>query len=244
MAVLKNPDSLSFRRLAFCLPFAFLLSSSAVLAQTSYGDYNTDWTGIYVGVGGGMGGWITDSDVTLNGARLTARERMGGYGGFGTVYAGYDYLFCNYAVVAGLFADGNWGDMQGDMGFPGVVGRLSETGSWEAGARLGRLISHGTLPYVTGGYSQAYFSKSNLNIATAAEPASGAHTPSFTSNGWFVGGGLESEINEYWSLRGEYRFARYNQQSIHLNGIPALTTARLAIKPIVQTFVAAVIYKI
>ena len=88
-----------------------------------------NWTGFYIFGGGGGGLWAADSNVVTQpgGAALTRDQRLGGSGWFGTVGAGYDWQF-NSSWVAGIFADGQFGDIRGSISdptsiFPGFEGR-------------------------------------------------------------------------------------------------------------------------
>src|SRR5262245_11957309 len=78
------------------------------------------WTGFYVFGGAGGGLWNADSnavsDGTLaallgpSGTPITRGQRVGGSGWFGTVGLGYDWQF-DKRWVAGVFADGQFGDI-------------------------------------------------------------------------------------------------------------------------------------
>lgn len=246
-------QSISLARLVFSASFTFLLGSSAALATTMSPlessispTLNPKWTGFYVGAGAGMGAWTGNSKVTVNGIAITATQMQGGYGGFATLIGGYDYYFIQPSVVVGGFIDGSLGHISGSAEFPGVVGNLYENANWDIGARLGPVINSIILPYVSIGYSRAYFSKTKLNLALPTQPGSGLTTPSFDVGGWFWGAGLEAKITSHWSIKGEYRYAAYNRDTLPLNaliaGLPV--NAFMPFKPIVQTFQAEVIYKI
>src|SRR3981081_3731690 len=76
-----------------------------------------NWTGFYIFGGAGGGLWDADSNVQTTTAPITALsrgQRGGGDGWFGTVGAGYDWQF-NHSWVAGIFADGQFGDLHGSL---------------------------------------------------------------------------------------------------------------------------------
>jgi opacity protein-like surface antigen len=52
-----------------------------------------NWTGCYVGGGGGYAFWQQDSFVTIGGAPVTASQSNGGKGWFGQGQVGCDYQF-------------------------------------------------------------------------------------------------------------------------------------------------------
>jgi outer membrane immunogenic protein len=181
------------------------------------------WTGFYIFGGGGGGLWAADQNVvvTATGLPLTQDQRHGGSGWFGTVGAGYDWQF-NTNWVFGIFGDGQFGSIRGtivDPIFPPIQGTLKLQDSWAAGVRLGWLVAPNVLSYVNAGYSGAHFSGTTLVDSFAGVPF-GLHTDSFNRNGWFVGGGYESNLDifgiNYPGLfwKTEYRSAFYGRKTV------------------------------
>jgi outer membrane immunogenic protein len=182
-----------------------------------------NWTGFYIYGGGGGGLWAADEHVvdTVTGLPLTIDQRQGGSGWFGTVGAGYDWQF-NNTWVAGIFADGQFGSIRGtlqDPTFPAITGREKLEDSWAVGVRLGWLVAPSVLSYVNGGYSGAHFSGMTM-LDTVTGAAAGVHTDSFNRNGWFIGGGVENNLNFFGItapglfMKTEYRSAFYNAKTI------------------------------
>jgi outer membrane immunogenic protein len=182
-----------------------------------------NWTGFYIF--GGAGGGLSASDQqvrdTFAGTPLTISQRQGGSGWFGTVGLGYDWQFSG-TWVAGVFADGQFGSIRGTVQDPVVLGgpitgtqKLED--SWAAGIRLGYLVAPNVLSYVNGGYSGAHFGQTNF-MTLDGVPA-GAHLGSYNRNGWFVGGGVENNLNIFgisspgWFMKTEYRSAFYNAKT-------------------------------
>jgi len=212
-----------------------------------------NWTGFYLF--GGFGGGIWDAN---NGVQSTAtgvciictNTKLGGDGWYGTVGAGYDWQTANSWVI-GVFADGQFGSLKGtiqDQG-PFVAGNIKNDYSWAAGARLGYLVAPNVLSYVNAGYSSSHWKGTTLfNTATAL--ASGLHTDGFDRSGWFVGGGVENNLNIFgitapgWFMKTEYRSAFYDTKRI-----TEFTTAGVAIgddisfKPWVQTITTSIVYR-
>ena len=101
------------------------------------------WTGFYIL-------WNADSNVQSTGVvgplgalgpagtAISRDQRLGGSGWFGTVGIGYDWQFSKW--VAGLFADGQFGDIRGSLSDPvlGIEGREKLRTSYAAGARWKR----------------------------------------------------------------------------------------------------------
>src|ERR1700694_4920989 len=130
-----------------------------------------NWTGFYIFGGGGGGLWNADSNARSTGVvgpfgafgpagtALTRDQRLGGSGWFGTVGIGYDWQFGG-RWVAGIFGDGQFGDIRGSLSDPffGTEGREKLRTSYAAGARLGYLVAPNVLSYVNAGYSGSEWS--------------------------------------------------------------------------------------
>ena len=186
------------------------------------------WTGFYIFGGGGGGLWAADQHVqdTLTGVPLTIDQRQGGSGWFGTVGLGYDWQLGNTWVL-GVFADGQFGSIRGTLQDPfstlgtfGIItGQTKLQDSWAAGVRLGWLVAPNVLTYVNGGYSGSHWSGVNFLDTVTGLPV-GAHTNSFNRNGWFIGGGVENNLNFFgisspgWFMKTEYRSAFYNRRTV------------------------------
>src|SRR3954471_718797 len=162
--------------------------------------YAPSWTGFYIFGGGGGGLWAADSNVvTFPGApvSLTRDQRLGGSGWFGTVGVGYDWQFGG-PWVAGVFADGQFGEIRGSLSDPfnGVEGREKLRTSYAAGVRVGYLVAPNVLSYVNGGYSGSEWSgTSQTTLFAGGLPGTLTTTPSFRRDGWFIGGGVENNLD-------------------------------------------------
>jgi outer membrane immunogenic protein len=180
------------------------------------------WTGFYIFGGGGGGLWAGDqhTQTTVGGIPLAIDQRDGGSGWFGTVGLGYDWQV-NPNWVIGVLADGQFGSIRGTIHdtFAGLTGFEKVEDSWAAGVRVGYLVAPNVLSYVNGGYSGAHFSGTSM-ISTISGAAAGIHTNSFNRNGWFVGGGVENNLNIFgitspgWFMKTEYRSAFYDQKNV------------------------------
>src|SRR3954447_6605260 len=173
------------------------------------------WTGFYIFGGAGGGIWDADSHTNVLGVPATIDQRVGGDGWFGTVGVGYDWQF-NAGWVGGIFADGQFGSLRGNINdeFAALTGRIKMQDAWAAGVRLGYLVAPNVLSYVNAGYSGSHWSGTGLTTLTGA--ASGFHAVSFNRNGWFIGGGVENNLNIFgisapgWFMKTEYRAAYYD----------------------------------
>lgn len=203
----------------------------------------SNWTGIYADAGIGFGLWSAIEN-TLNPATgaciVCVAQRQGGSGVFGTVGAGYDYQLTN-KIVVGVLGDYDPSDMRGTIQdqTSGTVGTLTQTWAWAVGARLGWLAAPDVLTYTKAGFTQAHFGGASLQSAATGAPT-GVSTPGFTTNGWFLGGGLEAEFAPGWFWRADYRYAAYDARN--LAELPAATTA-IHFRPEDQTATLGLVYK-
>src|SRR5664280_1894918 len=212
------------------------------------------WTGFYIFGGGGGGIWDADSNVVTNpgGLGITRDQRVGGDGWFGTVGAGYDWQI-NSSWVAGILADGQFGSLRGSISDPAFAfeGREKLRTSYAAGVRLGYLVAPNVLSYVNGGYSGSNWSGSTLSTLAAAGGGPTTTTPSFTRNGWFIGGGVENNLNIFgisapgWFMKTEYRAAYFGTQNLVessvATGLPTIVTTTY--KPFVETISTSLVYR-
>src|SRR5262249_36617254 len=133
-----------------------------------------NWTGCYVGAGGGYGMFNQEIQGLLNGVPLGLSNDVGGRGWFGTVQVGCD-IQAGSNLVFGAFADYDFGDnIKSDMGIASgtLVGEEKIKHSWAAGGRIGWIPFTQTqlLVYVSGGYAQAKFSQVDFLQAVLGTP--------------------------------------------------------------------------
>jgi outer membrane immunogenic protein len=212
-----------------------------------------NWTGFYIFGGGGAGMWTADSNVqTFPGAvALTRDQRLGGDGWFGTVGGGYDVQFGG-KWVAGIFGDAQFGSIRGSLSDPFFFteGRIKLETSYAAGARLGYLIAPNVLSYVNAGYSGSEWSgTSQSTLAVGGGPVTST-TASFHRNGWFVGGGVENNLDIFgisapgWFMKTEYRSAFYDRIALPRTAVGGAPTGfAVTFDPWVQTVSTSLVYR-
>ena len=214
-----------------------------------------NWTGFYIFGGGGGGVWSANGGVdnTATGVCIICTNtRTGGDGWFGTVGAGYDWQ-TGPSWVFGIFGDGTFGSLKGNIGdatIPAVVGTTKMETAWAAGARVGYLVAPNVLSYVNGGYTGTYWTGSTLLSSFDGTP-SGFHTDSFNTQGWFVGGGVENNLNIFginapgWFMKTEYRAAVLDrkrlEERVDLTNLPV--GQNITFKPFVQTISTSLVYR-
>ncbi|TMK38389.1 MAG: porin family protein [Alphaproteobacteria bacterium] len=215
-----------------------------------------NWTGFYIFGGAGGGLWNADSNVVTNpgGLAITRDQRMGGSGWYGTVGAGYDWQF-NTSWVVGIFGDGQFGSIRGSISDPAVAfeGQEKLRNSYAAGLRLGYLVAPNVLSYVNGGYSGSQWSGASFSTLAAAGGPVAFTTPSFNRNGWFIGGGVENNLNIFgisapgWFMKTEYRAAFYGRVTLPETFTPAfgggITGDSVTFKPWNQTISTSLVYR-
>ena len=188
-----------------------------------------NWTGCYVGGGGGYGMWGQDTFVNnAAGAQIGNNITNGGKGWFGQGQVGCDYQFStpilNINAVIGAFGDYDFDNLRGTSTTPLGVGSENETGSWSAGLRAGWLVTPRVLSYFDGGYTQAHFNQVNYSGLLAGAGPAGFSLAAQTYNGWFLGSGFEYSFD--WLpisglfLKTEYRYSSYSSANV-----PFLSTA-------------------
>jgi outer membrane immunogenic protein len=212
------------------------------------------WTGFYIFGGAGGGLWTADTttQATATGACiLCLNQRQGGSGWFGTVGAGYDWQV-NSGWVLGILADGQFGSLKGTIQdqTPFIAGSEKMQDAWAVGVRLGYLVAPNVLSYVNGGYSNSHWSGTTL-LDTRTAVATGTHTAGFDRSGWFIGGGVENNLNIFgisapgWFMKTEYRSAFYERKAISelVDGTNALVGRDINFKPWTQTISTSLVYR-
>jgi outer membrane immunogenic protein len=188
-------------------------------APAPVASYN--WTGCYLGGGGGYG--MYDQDTQLFGAGGAPTNNsldQGGRGWFATVQVGCD-IQIGGSFVIGAFADYDWSRIRGNhTGGDGSVGlqsgRVKLDNSWAAGGRIGYLVTPSLLAFFSAGYTQAEFTGTTFFFPGGA--ADNSATPGATFSGYFIGGGTEYALS-WLPFRGlfwksEYRFADYGSKTL------------------------------
>jgi outer membrane immunogenic protein len=250
------------KKLVLALTAVAAFAGSAVAADLPARTYTKapavvsapSWTGFYIFGGAGGGLWDSNTSVvtTATGAPLIPiNQQQGGNGWYGTVGAGYDWQFSG-SWVAGVFADGQFGSIKGTIQDQGllILGREKLQDSWAAGARIGYLVAPSVYSYVNGGYTGSSWSGTTLLSSLSGLP-SGTHTNSFDRNGWFIGGGVENNLDIFgisapgWFIKTEYRAAYYDKKNISelVDGTNALVGRDITFSPMVQTISTSIVYR-
>jgi outer membrane immunogenic protein len=254
-------EGTKMKKLLLTLTAVAAFSGSAFAADLSPRTYTKapppaptwNWTGFYIFGGGGGGVWDANTGLsdTATGACVSCvNNRHGGDGWFGTVGAGYDWQF-NGRWVAGIFGDGQFGSLKGNVDFGGLaVGNVKLRDTWAVGGRIGYLVAPNVLSYVNGGYTGSEWSGSTFLAADTGLPV-GLHTNSFNTQGWFVGGGVENNLDIFgitapgWFMKTEYRAAYFDNKNLNVNDDATNLPIGFDVnfRPLVQTISTSLVYR-
>jgi outer membrane immunogenic protein len=231
------------------------------------------WTGFYIGADVG-GVWTRSSGEWDPGAAPGIPTPSGPSAYFGEfpissglndtavaggVHVGYNLQFAPVWVV-GVEADWSW--TGANVGFtqpwvntviglrPNALTNMGLQDKWmsTARARIGYLMTPATLVYFTGGGA---WGQVNYSATAANEPPSSyIATSSFSKTvpGYVLGGGLEYQFWNNWSLRGEYLYYHLNSSTTALGteitgNFPAFSSTFKWTDTEIQTVRAGLSYK-
>jgi outer membrane immunogenic protein len=194
------------------------------------------WTGFFLGAGLGSGSVVhkLSADVTPGG-NLATFDGIGGTGMFGKLTAGYDRQVAPKWVV-GAFIDFDFSDIKSELNIPIIPfsAKLKHENSWTVGGRLGYLTSPSTLWYSSIGYTQA-----DYKLDTSV-PGFTLDVPKF--NGYMLGTGVESHLRDGWFLKAEYRYTKFERESIY-NATILRSNIDVGLEPVMHTGFVALTYK-
>jgi len=204
--------------IALVLPLFAASGASATDLLGGTGDPHIDqqlrekirWSGFYGGIAGTIG--MTNTELgASDGTSSGFLDGIGaeGFGATGTV--GYDQRLGSF-IVGGFFdftySDDLWdtefGFSEGVNGFSGEINREYD---WTAGIRVGKLINPDTMVYALAGYSQ-------LEVS-AVEVGGESVGSNLTFDGYTVGAGIESKINDFASWYVEGRWSEYDSEVVY-----------------------------
>lgn len=153
-------------------------------------------TGFHIGIHGGMS--MANTELSAGGLSI---DGLGAEGTVAGIHVGADYQLPGSAIVVGAFADYNWQDVEFSIS-PVLSASLKE--SYTLGARAGVVVGS-AMPYLLVGYTSAETSAEFGGVSVA-------NTPTLT--GWTWGGGIEFDVAPNIVLAGEYRFTKFDTETI------------------------------
>jgi outer membrane immunogenic protein len=173
-----------------------------------------NWTGFYIGLNAGWG-WA-ERDVAIAGIGSFSGQADGFVGGG---QAGYNWQYNN--VVFGIETDIQWADLRRDhdngflFGLTPFGMNARHTTEW-FGTLRGRLglTWNSWLGYITGGW--AYGGRNDEFVLTNGALVFAGSNGRSRSDGWTIGGGVESMFAPNWTAKLEYLFVRFPGESVTL----------------------------
>jgi outer membrane immunogenic protein len=161
----------------------------------------SDWTGLYIGVQGGVARRDASFEVSGNALSRDGSNTGAAVGGS----AGYNLQQGNF--VYGLEGDWNWiGAKASAAPHVATIFRTSTTYdiNWLAtlDGRVGLAVDS-TLIYLTGGAALGHVKNS---ILANNGPIATSFTQDQTKVGWTVGAGVEHVFAPHWSARAQFRY--------------------------------------
>jgi len=167
-----------------------------------------NWSGVYVGFGGGVGANVHEVSSPLTAPDFSFNG-IGGEGVFGEVTLGYDYLVSPRFLIGGL-VDAHFGNIATKIdAAPFADLSVTEKYGFDVGLRAGYLVTPSTLGYVLGGYA---WQKSELDANGGGLGGGGSFD--WDKDGYFLGVGVETVVASNWTLKTEYRYTRFSTANI------------------------------
>jgi outer membrane immunogenic protein len=246
------------KKLVLALSAVALIPGSAIAADLPARTYSkapamvapvANWTGCYVGGGGGYGLFNQENTTFNNGpprVQVSSTETAGGRGYFGTVQVGCDYQFAALGsqFVVGAFGDYDFSSLKGRMNAPSFGGFVADekmSSAWSVGGRAGWLVTPGLLAYFSAGYTQATFDQ----VIFVAAPSFTIYKQTY--NGYFIGAGDEYALSFLPGLfwKTEYRFSTFDTKTNPVFGFPggAPSTAAIDSKNYTHTIRSELVYR-
>lgn len=202
MFIRKSAKSILFS--AVSIVALMSAAHAADVVQPVEGTPGYNWSGLYVGFGGGAGGGV--HDLSIGGTPVSIP--FGRDGVFGELTVGYDYMV-NERFLAGVYADARYGNIGFSLDVPGGSIKSEADYGFDVLARAGYLITPQTLAYVLGGYSWQHFKISATGVGTLYD---------WSASGYVLGLGMETVLRDNWTLKGEYRYSKYASNDLGSGG--------------------------
>lgn len=193
---------------------AVVSSAYAADAVSAEAPVGFNWSGVYVGFGGGVG--AVNHGLKFPGAPVQVAD-LGAGGFFGEATIGYDYLLSERFLI-GAFADARFGNIGLSTEDGSDEFKITNDYGFDVGVRAGYLLTPSTLGYVLGGYSWQHI-KADAPFAPVGMDIDSDR------DGYVLGLGLETAVAANWTLKSEYRYANYGrEESLSFGGLDAQTS--------------------
>ncbi len=210
-----------FRKTTAALVLSISAATAVPVIANAAGVADGDWTGpyIYGGVNFNSNNYDIVGDGTIGPTMFDFNlPDLGGQGVGGTIGLGYDFQVSPTMVVGGFLdytMPNNENDTIVNISSPGpniaFDYALTHQSAATLGARVGYLPNPSTLIYGLVGYNWSNWDGS-FTLSTGGPPVSSSY--SFSNNGISVGAGIETMINQNFSLALEYRYTKFDDYDL------------------------------
>jgi len=194
------------KKILAALAVSPVLSAAPALAQDAQATFTGPRIEATVGWDKSRSGSSVDNDVTRD-----IDQSIDGlvYGGG----IGFDAAIGESAVIG---AEAELTDSTANADNEGVpntfnLGRVEAGRDIYVGARAGLIVGEKMLVYVKGGYTNARFNLVGTDGTVSLDQR-------LDTDGWRIGGGVETAIGENAFAKVEYRYSNYNEGEFDFNG--------------------------
>jgi outer membrane immunogenic protein len=174
------------------------------------------WTGFYIGgqLGYEWGRSTNTAALTAGGGPVVGAGEVDPNGVTGGLHLGYNWQVNQF--VLGLEGDVNGSSYHGNTTIAGVLTESARTDiDGSVRGRIGWAWDR-VLIYGTGG---AAFGPQHHVFGVTIPGVAVTDSNSPTRVGWTAGGGLEYALDNYWSVRAEYRYTDFGHSTLVLNNL-------------------------
>lgn len=193
------------------------------------------WTGCGIGIQGGLVSSNTNTGLSSPGfGTLVSFSDLGGTGQSYGLSVTCDVQMGK--IVGGIFADYNWyneASFTASIPWAPASAGFGLDKSWSVGGRLGYLLAPQTL-----GYGLVAYSRLDMTNVTASGFGGTVAFSVPAASGYQLGGGVEHALTQNWHLKLEYRYGKYETQTVTL--APGLN---LNLEPTVQSVLLGASYR-
>ena len=180
------------------------------------------WSGFYVG--GGIGAGAANHEFPFPGGTF---DGLGGEGVYGEISLGYDHMLTDRFLLGG-FISARLGAIETTVSVPTVPDSTATLDhGFDAGLRVGYLITPETLGYVLAGYSYQH-------LDVSSPPLSFSTDEDFS--GFVVGFGLETALTDRITAKVEYNYRQYGGEDFGTGGL-------LNVEPSTHTVLLGINYR-
>lgn len=206
---------------------ATLLGTALAVSGAAQASTNLCQSGFKVGLGGGYGAFKSSSTTTFNTitalvpSRLaTSSVDLGGDGGFGRFFLGYDFVMKN-GFVLGLELGAAASNIKANKGNSLIINpvngadplELKAKDTFDAALRIGFVVRNAFTPYIKVGAESTKFQLRQTSVISPAAVAPNTLADATTNKrltGFLIGAGVEVPVTRMFHVGAEYTYSHFN----------------------------------